>query len=152
MGFDFFTAFMLGECMWTRDERVWERGNNWMRFRILQSSRDTSNAINRTSFSEVTCDVCVKEPCLCYLIYWSGSCLCKCKYTSHQLSSLSILLSFSQKHLSFQEMGKMLLAFAILLQFCYYFAISADAFAPSGWMKGHATFYGGSDASGTMGM
>ncbi|KAI5590120.1 hypothetical protein BDE02_05G208000 [Populus trichocarpa] len=48
-------------------------------------------------------------------------------------------------------MGKFLLTFAILLQFCSYLATNVNAFAPSGWRKGHATFYGGSDASGTMG-
>ncbi|XP_068646771.1 expansin-A11-like [Aristolochia californica] len=41
-----------------------------------------------------------------------------------------------------------LLAIAFLL--CYRFA-QVDAFAPSGLTKAHATFYGGSDASGTMG-
>jgi hypothetical protein len=48
-------------------------------------------------------------------------------------------------------MEKIVFVLAILIGVCYY-SIYANAFSPSGWTKGHATFYGGSDASGTIGM
>ncbi|KAL5778261.1 hypothetical protein ACOSP7_011187 [Xanthoceras sorbifolium] len=47
-------------------------------------------------------------------------------------------------------MAKPVFGFAILILLCY-FTINIDAFSASGWNKGHATFYGGADASGTMG-
>lgn len=42
-------------------------------------------------------------------------------------------------------------AFVMVLALCFG-TIEVYASSPSGWTKGHATFYGGGDASGTMGM
>lgn len=44
-----------------------------------------------------------------------------------------------------------LLVFGLAI-LCSSMSIEVYAFSPSGWTKAHATFYGGSDASGTMGM
>ncbi|KAG7020441.1 Expansin-A1, partial [Cucurbita argyrosperma subsp. argyrosperma] len=47
-------------------------------------------------------------------------------------------------------MAKLSFVFAFSLVLCN-FLFAADAFSASGWYPAHATFYGGSDASGTMG-
>nr|WOW72515.1 alpha-expansin 11 [Morus alba] len=47
-------------------------------------------------------------------------------------------------------MAKLIFALSILVGLCN-MSIKVGAFAPSAWKQGHATFYGGSDASGTMG-
>ncbi|KAE8682131.1 Expansin-A29 [Hibiscus syriacus] len=47
-------------------------------------------------------------------------------------------------------MAKNIFSLSILLGLCY-LATTVNVYAASGWTKAHATFYGGSDASGTMG-
>ncbi|KAE9458499.1 hypothetical protein C3L33_09598, partial [Rhododendron williamsianum] len=50
-----------------------------------------------------------------------------------------------------RKMAKNNILVLLILSICNVF-INVGAFSPSGWYSAHATFYGNSDASGTMGM
>lgn len=79
----------------------------------------------------------------------------ECRYSSIIFSTyFSYLLSqpFSSFNFPGEEMtSQSIVALVLLVGICCLLN-DANAFVASAWTSAHATFYGGSDASGTMGM
>jgi hypothetical protein len=82
-------------------------------------------------------------------------------YIYSAFSHFSFLLSHSQKQIklinSKPQMGTMTMLYIVSLTMSLTMWIMVDARIPGvynggSWQTAHATFYGGSDASGTMGM
>lgn len=87
------------------------------------------------------------------LVIYSGSseCLSKPSQPTEIHKTFSLLFSLPCWVLPEKGMAASIAALVLLLGNFYFNFKTINGFTASGWSPAHATFYGGSDASGTMG-